>query len=113
VNLRDRGSSAQDLFGFQKYEDYENEPFDKYTFINMNEVLAGDISLTGSFNWQFDNSNFLKAGFEFRYNTLDERESRRFPSFKLMKDTGSTRDSTNFHPIQVPFIFRIKWNLKA
>jgi hypothetical protein len=107
-------SSAQDLFGFQKYEDYENEPFDKYTFINMNEILAGDISLTGSFNWQFDNSNFLKAGFEFRYNTLDERESRRFPSFTT-NDRYWLNQGLNetYHPIQGSFYLQDKMEFES
>jgi hypothetical protein len=65
----------------------------------MNEVLTGDVSLTGNMNWQFDNSNLLKTGFELRYNTLDERKSWRFPSFTTDERYWLNRglDET-FHP---------------
>jgi hypothetical protein len=107
-------SSAQDLFGFQKYENFENEPFDKYTFIIMNEVLTGDVSLTGNMNWQFDNSNLLKAGFEFRYNTFDEKKSWRFPSFTIDERYWLNRglDET-YHPIQMSFFIQDKMEFES
>jgi hypothetical protein len=107
-------SPTRDLFGFQKYEGYPSEPFDKYTFINMNEVLTGDISLTGSINWQFDKSNLLKSGFELRYNTLDERKSFRFPSQTLNERYWLNRGlNETFHPLQVSFYLQDKMEFES
>ncbi|RPI74437.1 MAG: TonB-dependent receptor [Ignavibacteriales bacterium] len=107
-------SPTRDLFGFQKYENYPDEPFDKYTFINMNEVLTGDISLTGSMNWQFDKSNFLKTGFEFRYNTYDERKSYRFPSQTLDERYWLNRGlNETYHPIQLSFYIQDKMEFES
>ena len=107
-------SSAQDLFGFQKYENYESEPFDKYTFINKNNTITGDVSLTGNMNWQFDKSNLLKAGFEFHYNTLDEKESYRFPSFTLDERYWLNRGlNETFHPIQTGLFIQDKMEFET
>jgi hypothetical protein len=107
-------SAAQDLFGFQKFEGYENEPFDKFTFINMNEVFTGDISLTGNMNWQFDNSNLFKSGFEFRYNTFDERKSWRFPSFTTDQKYWLNRGlNETFHPLQFSFYMQDKMEFES
>ncbi len=79
---------------------------DKYTFINKNNTITGDVSLTGNMNWQFDKSNLLKAGFEFHYNTLDEKESYRFPSFTLDERYWLNRGlNETFHPIQTRSIY--------
>ncbi len=56
------------LFGFQRYDEYEGEPFDKYSPLLVGTDKTGDISLVGNINWQFDKNNLLKSGFEFRYN---------------------------------------------
>ncbi|OGU46556.1 MAG: hypothetical protein A2000_13520 [Ignavibacteria bacterium GWB2_36_8] len=107
-------STAVDLFGFQKYESFENEPFDKYTFINKHDVLTGDISLTGNMNWQFDKSNLLKSGFEFRYNIYDERESYRFPSQTLDKRYWLNRGLNEaYHPIQFAVYLQDKMEFES
>src|SRR3989339_7875 len=107
-------STAVDLFGFQKYESFENEPFDKYTFINKHDVLTGDISLTGNMNWQFDKSNLLKSGFEFRYNTYDERESYRLPSQTLDERYWLNRGLNEaYHPIQFAVYLQDKMEFES
>lgn len=89
------------LFGFQRYNGFEGEPFDAYTPALYNDILTGDISLTGNINWQFDKNNLLKAGFEVRYNTYDERENYRLPSFTTDKSNWINRGlMETYHPLQ-------------
>jgi hypothetical protein len=107
-------SEAQDLFGFQKYEGFETEPFDKYTYIIDSEVLTGDVSLTGNLNWQFDNSNLLKAGLEFRYNTYDEIKSYRYPSFTLDERYWLNRGLNEvYHPLQASVYLQDKMEFES
>ncbi len=102
------------LFGFMRYDGFEGEPFDRYSPIIRNSVSSGDISLTGNINWQFNSSNLLKSGFEFRYNTYAENESWRIPSF-----TDNTEDWINrglnetFHPIQFAYYIQNKMEFES
>jgi hypothetical protein len=89
------------LFGFQRYDGYEKEPFDQYTFSLDGDYLTGDISLVGSINWQVDNANLIKSGFEFRYNTYDERKNYRYPL------------GESFHPIQIGFYLQDKMEFES
>ncbi len=90
-----------DIWGFDRYDGYPNEPFDAYAFIYDTHLENGDLSLTGSFNWQLDNNNLLKSGFEFRYNTVNEVKENRFPSFSDHPDDWLNRGlHEKYHPIQ-------------
>jgi len=96
------GESANPtIWGFDRYDGYPDEPFDAYAFIYDNNSKAGDISLIGSLNWQFDVNNLLKTGFEFRYHTYDEISLKRFPSFSDHPVDWMNRGlHEKFHPIQ-------------
>lgn len=89
------------LFGFERYNGYENEPFDQYAPVIKNHIGTGDISLVGDVNWQFDDNNLVKAGFEFRYDTYAEYENTRYPSFTTDPRYWINRglDQT-YHPLQ-------------
>ncbi|MBI1938832.1 MAG: TonB-dependent receptor [Ignavibacteriales bacterium] len=89
------------IWGFHRFDGYESEPFDNYSPVIINDILTGDISLTGNINWQFDKNNLLKGGFEFRYNTYDEKENYRLPSFTRDKSLWLNRGlMETYHPIQ-------------
>lgn len=90
------------IWGFQRYDGYEDEPFDAYTPALYNTTLTGDISFTGNINWQFDKNNLLKSGIEFHYNTFDEQENYRLPSFTDNKDYWLNKGlMETYHPIQL------------
>jgi len=89
------------LFGFMRYDGFEEEPFDQYSPTIKNNVSTGDASFVGNLNWQFNSSNLFKTGFEFRYNTFSEKESWRFPSFTDNPDDWINRGlNETFHPLQ-------------
>ncbi|MGE5498724.1 MAG: TonB-dependent receptor domain-containing protein [Syntrophothermus sp.] len=96
------GSSKQPtIWGFHRYDGYESEPFDHYNPVIYNDIMTGDISFHGSVNWQFDNNNLMKSGIEFHYNTYDERENYRLPSFTRDKSLWINRGLMQaFHPLQ-------------
>ncbi|NWF89513.1 MAG: TonB-dependent receptor [Ignavibacteriaceae bacterium] len=102
------------LFGFMRYDGFEGEPFDQYSPIIKNNIVSGDISLVGNLNWQFNSSNLLKTGFEFRYNTYSEKESWRLPSFTDNLDDWINRGlNETYHPIQFAFYVQNKMEFES
>ena len=98
-----------DIWGYQRYNGYPDEPFDAWAPFIRNHVQTGDISLTGSFNWQIDPFNLLKVGGEVRYLTMREIESLRFPSFTLVEDEWLNRGlHETFHPLQLAAFVQYK-----
>ncbi|MFH1214191.1 MAG: TonB-dependent receptor [Candidatus Neomarinimicrobiota bacterium] len=79
------GSSLNpDIWGWQRYNklSYETsvEPFDAWSFIYDQHWQTSDLSMIGSWNWQWNSFNYFKSGFEFRYNKYAELKSYRFAS---------------------------------
>lgn len=102
------------LFGFMRYDGYEDEPFDQYAPIIKNNIKSGDISFVGNLNWQFNSNNLLKSGFEFRYNTYSEIDSWRFPSFSDYKEDWLNRGlNETCHPIQLAFYVQNKMEFEG
>lgn len=102
------------LFGFMRYDGFENEPFDQYSPIIKNAASSGDISLVGNVNWQFNSTNLLKGGFEFRYNTYSEKESWRLPSFTDNLDDWINRGlNETYHPIQFALYIQNKMEFES
>lgn len=99
--LRVGESPDQDIFGFQFYEGYPDEPFHAYSFVYDRHERVGDLSLDASATWQANASNLFKAGIEARRNTYDEARSFRFPSFTTDERYWLNRglDET-YHPLQ-------------
>lgn len=93
--------AAYTTFGFQRYDDYPDEPFDQYAFIYDRHERVGDLSLEASATWQADANNLLKGGIETRRNTYAEDRSFRFPSFTTDERYWLNRglDET-YHPLQ-------------
>jgi outer membrane receptor for ferrienterochelin and colicin len=91
-----------DIWGYQRYNGYASEPFDAWTPILRNHLKTGDLSLTGSVNWQVDRANLIKSGIEFRYLTVNEIEALRFPSFTTDPDLWLNRGlHETYHPLQL------------
>lgn len=102
------------LFGFMRYDGYENEPFDKYSPIIKNDIKSGDVSLVSSLNWQFNTSNLLKSGLELRYNTFTETGTWRFPSFSDYEEDWINRGlNETFHPVQIAFYVQNKMEFES
>ncbi len=107
-------SSVTDIWGFQRYENFGDEPFDKFAPLLKNHSQSGDVSFEGSLNLQVDKSNLVKAGLEFRYNTSSDKGSWRYPS-----DTDNPKYWINrglhetYHPIQVAFYIQDKMEFES
>jgi len=97
------GQSANpDIWGFQRYNSYPDEPFDAWSFVYDNHWITSDLSASGSINWQADKANFIKAGFEFRYNTMAEKKDLRYTSYTRDPRYWFNRGlHETFHPIQI------------
>jgi len=102
------------LFGYQRYDNFETEPFDAYSFIYDQHKEAGDISLVGSINWQMNNANFLKSGIELRWNTYKDDYSRQYPSFTMEPEYFSRRGlHETYHPFQFAVYIQDKMELQG
>ncbi|MBL7111659.1 MAG: TonB-dependent receptor [Bacteroidales bacterium] len=89
------------LWGYYRYPDFPNENFDKYFFIHDTKEETGDISITGNLNWQVNFQNQVKAGFEYRYNTVAEKYNYRFTTLSIDRSEYMDRGlHETFHPIQ-------------
>ncbi len=107
-------SQKPTLWGFHRFDGYESEPFDNYSPVLYNDILTGDLSLTGNVNWQFDTNNLLKSGFELRYNTYDERETFRVPSFSRDKSLWLNRGlMESYHPVQAALFLQDKMEFES
>jgi len=102
------------LWGFDRFDDYETEPFDAYTFVYDNHTRNADISLVGSLSWQLDNENLIKSGIEARYHTLNEIKSKRFPSFSTHPDDWINRGlHEKYNPLQFAFYVQDKMEFES
>ena len=94
-------SQNPNIWGYQRYNDYGDEPFDAWAHINKNHYQTGDLSLVGSVNWQIDQNNMIKTGFEARYNTYNEIYNYRFPAYSLDKRDWLNRGlHETYYPLQ-------------
>ena len=100
-------SKNPDIWGYQRYNvDWEDslgivEPFDAWAFTFDNHWITSDLSLVGSFNWQIDQANFIKTGFEYRYNTYAEKKAVRYVSYNRDPRYWFNRGlHETFHPIE-------------
>jgi hypothetical protein len=118
-------SDMPDIWGFQRYNIVVNfsddesfvEPFDAWAFVWDNHWKNSDISLVGSLNWQWNSFNFLKTGFELRYNTMSELKAYRYPSYidrKAHPELWMNRGlHDTYHPIQLAFYAQNKMEFES
>jgi len=94
-------SANPTLFGFQRYDGYEVEPFDQFAPILKNNIGTGDVSLTMALNWQADRNNQIQTGFDFRYHSYNERYKYRLSSYSMDERLWLNRGlHENYNPIQ-------------
>jgi hypothetical protein len=107
-------SANPTIWGFQRYDGFENEPFDAYSFIYDRHERNGDVSLVGSVSWQVDQANLVKAGIEARVNTYSELKSYRLPSFTMDERYWLNRglDET-YHPIELAAYIQDKMEFRG
>lgn len=107
-------SENPDIWGYQRYNGFPDEPFDAWAHIIKNHIQAGDISLVGSINWQINEFHFLKSGFEYRYNTIAEIEDYRYPAYSLHPDDWLNRGlHETYHPIQFAVYIQDKMEFES
>jgi hypothetical protein len=103
-----------DIWGYQRYNGYPDEPFDAWAPILRLHLRTGDFSTVGSINWQVNNWNFIKAGAEFRYFTMNEFEAYRFPSYSLHPEDWLNRGlHESFNPIQLSAYIQDKMEFES
>lgn len=93
-------SRNPDVWGWHRYDGFEDEPFLSYQFAPLSHNLTNDLSLTGSLSWQANTGNFIKSGFEFHYHTFKE------DSWVLPSDSDDLKNwrlrglNETYHPLQ-------------
>lgn len=95
-------SAIPTLFGFQRFDGFETEPFDQFAPVRKTNIGTGDLSLNFGLNWQADRNNLIQTGIEVRYNTYAERYNYRLTSYSMDERLWLNRGlHDTFNPIQV------------
>lgn len=93
-------SQNPDIWGWHRYDGFEDEPFLAYQFAPLSHNTTHDLSLVGSASWQANSGNLIKSGFEFHYHTFKE-DSWVLPSFSDdLKDWRLRGLNETYHPLQ-------------
>jgi len=80
------------LWGFMRYPEFSNEPFDKYSTVYKAKERSGDISASSNFNWQINYQLNLKFGFEYNHNMINSFYDYRFTALSLDEDEFQDRN---------------------
>ncbi len=103
-----------DIWGYQRFNGYPDEPFDAWSFVYDNHWITSDLSASGSINWQVDKANFIKAGFEYRYNTMAEKKNLRYTSYTRDPSYWFNRGlHETYHPIQISAYLQDKMEFQS
>ncbi len=93
-------SKKPDVWGWHYYDDFEYENFISHLFSPVTHNAFKDHSLTGNLNWQANQTNFIKAGFEFHAHTFQE-DSWILPSYSDDLKNWRVRGlNETCHPLQ-------------
>jgi hypothetical protein len=112
--LRLGRSENPDLFGFQRYNGFPDEPFDAWAFIYDQHQQAGDVSFEGSANWQVNKANLVKAGVDARRNTFRDLHSYRYPPFSTdARDWINRGLHETYHPLQLGLYLQDKMEFRS
>ena len=106
-------SLKPDIWGWHRYDGFEDEPFIAHLFSPKSNNVTGDLSLLSHFSWQVNNNNLLKAGLEFHYNTYDEDNwilSEFSDSLKYWRVRGLNE---TYHPLQFGIYFQDKMEFES
>ncbi|MFZ5518802.1 MAG: TonB-dependent receptor [Candidatus Zhuqueibacterota bacterium] len=93
-------SLKPDVWGWHRYDGFEDEPFIAHQFTPLVHNRTSDLSLVGHLNWQFNANNLLKSGFEFHYNTFDENSWVMAEWSDDLADWRVRGLNETYHPIQ-------------
>ena len=106
-------SEKTDIWGWHYYDGFEDEPFIAHLFSPKADNMTRDISLTGNFNWQANNTNLIKAGMDLHYYTYDEDSwvlSAFSDSLKYWRLRGLNE---TYHPFQLGFYIQDKMEFES
>jgi len=106
-------SLKPDIWGWHRYDGFEEEPFLAHLFSPLAHNVTRDISLVGNFNWQVNHNNFIKSGFEFHYNTYDEENWVLAAWSNDVKDWRTRGLNEAYHPIQMAFYIQDKMEFES
>lgn len=106
-------SQNPDIWGWHRYDGFEDEPFIAHLFTPMAHNKTSDLSLVGHFSWQFNANNLLKSGFEFHYNTYDEDTWTLCAWSDDLADWRTRGLNETYHPIQFAFYMQDKMEFES
>ena len=105
---------ALTLWGYMRYPDFPNEPFDKYFTIQKTKERASDLSLSGKLNWQINYQFNLKTGFEYNYNTIRQYYDYRFTALSTSSHEFQDRNMhETINPIQFASFVQVKMEFES
>ncbi|MBN2092911.1 TonB-dependent receptor [candidate division KSB1 bacterium] len=94
-------SKNPDVWGWHYYDDFEDEHFISHLFSPLTHNILKDLSFTGNVNWQANQTNFIKAGFEFHGYSFQE-DTWSLPAFSdNLSDWRIRGLNETYHPWQV------------
>ena len=89
------------LWGYMRYPEFPDEPFDKYFTIHDVKERSGDITVSTDFTWQPRYEINLKYGFEYNYNQIHSIRDYRFTALSLNENEYQDRNlHEKINPIQ-------------
>ena len=89
------------LWGYMRYPEFPDEPFDKYFTIHSVKERSGDLTLSSDFTWQPRYEINLKYGFEYNYNQINSLEDYRFTALSINNEEYQDRNlHEKINPIQ-------------
>ncbi|OUX35471.1 MAG: hypothetical protein CBE24_00065 [bacterium TMED264] len=89
------------LWGYMRYPNFPDEPFDKYYTIHKVKERSGDLTLNIDFNWQPKYFFNLKYGFEYNYNEINSLNDFRFTALSINEEEFQDRNlHEKINPIQ-------------
>ncbi|MDZ7294322.1 MAG: TonB-dependent receptor [candidate division KSB1 bacterium] len=106
-------SKNPDIWGWHRYDGFEDEPFLAHHFSSLAHNVTSDLAAVGNVSWQVNESNLLKTGFEFHYNTYKE------DSWVLSEWSSDLRDwrcrglNETYHPLQLAFYVQDKMEFES
>ena len=102
------------LWGFMRYPDFRDEPFDKYFTIQKTKERASDLSISSKINWQMNYVFNLKAGMEYNYNTIKQFYDYRFTALSIEDNEYQDRNMHEvINPIQYSFFSQGKMEFES
>ncbi len=106
-------SKKPDIWGWHRYDGFEDEPFLAHLFSPYARNETGDLSLVGNLSWQVNTNNLIKSGFEFHYHKYKE-DTWVLSAFSDDLDDWRVRGlNETYHPIQFAFYLQDKMEFES